>query len=78
MRRAAHAIGKARALASFEDLGVQMNRDSTLVSYLHHLLIALTGNFGKKGTHYIPTTLVNITGGASSRTSFLFPAMMAR
>ena len=49
--------GGAQALSSFEDLGVQMNRDSTLVSYLHKLLVLLTGNFGKPGTHYVPTTL---------------------
>src|SRR5262249_47817701 len=39
VRRAARAMGRARALATFEDLGVQMNRNSTLVSYLHRLLI---------------------------------------
>ena len=48
--RAARAIGGARALASFEDLGVQMNRHSTLVSYLHRVLILLTGSLGKPGT----------------------------
>lgn len=67
--RAARVIGNARALASFEDLGVQMNRDSTLVSYLHRLLIVLTGSLGKPGTHYVPTTLVDVTGGASARRS---------
>jgi len=65
VRRAARAIGNAKALASFEDLGVQMNRSSTLVSYLHKLLVSLTGSIGKKGTHYIPTTLVSLIGGAS-------------
>jgi anaerobic selenocysteine-containing dehydrogenase len=69
VRRAARVIGSARALASFEDLGVQMNRDSTLVSYLHRLLITLTGNFGKPGTHYVPNTLVPFTSGASGRAS---------
>jgi anaerobic selenocysteine-containing dehydrogenase len=69
VRRATRVIARARSMASFEDLGVQMNRESTLVSYLHHLLVALTGNIGKEGTHYIPTTLVNITGGASERPS---------
>ncbi len=69
VRRAARVMGKARALSSFEDLGVQMNRESTLVSYLHKLLIFLTGSIGKPGTHYTPTTLVNITGGESSRRS---------
>jgi anaerobic selenocysteine-containing dehydrogenase len=69
VRGTARAIGKARALSSFEDLGVQMNRDSTLVSYLHRLLVALTGNFGKKGTTFVPTSIVAIAGGASKRTS---------
>ena len=39
-------------MATFEDLGVQMNRHSTLVSYLHKLLVFLTGNFAKKGAAY--------------------------
>jgi anaerobic selenocysteine-containing dehydrogenase len=69
VRRAARAIGGARAFASFEDLGVQMNHHSTLVSYLHRLLILLTGSFGKPGTHYIPATLVDFTNGDSKRTS---------
>ena len=69
VRRAARAIGTARALASFEDLGVQMNRESTLVSYLHRLLVFLTGSLGRPGTHYIPTTLVDITAGSHGRKS---------
>src|SRR5215470_2084194 len=69
VRRAARAIGNARALASFEDLGVQMNRASTLVSYLHHLVVFLTGNVGKPGTHYVPTMFSNFTGGASKHVS---------
>ena len=67
--RTAHVLGTARALASFEDLGVQMNRDSTLVSYLHRLLVFLTGNLGKPGTHYAPTTLVDVADGRSTKTS---------
>jgi len=69
VHRAARAIGAARAFASFEDLGVQMNHHSTLVSYLHRLLILLTGSFGKPGTHFIPTTMVDLTSGDAKRTS---------
>ncbi|HZR08683.1 MAG TPA: molybdopterin-dependent oxidoreductase [Myxococcales bacterium] len=69
VQRTARVIGGARAFASFEDLGVQMNRHSTLVSYLHRLLILLTGSFGKPGTHFIPATLVDLTNGDSKRTS---------
>lgn len=69
VRRAARVIGGARAFASFEDLGVQMNHHSTLVSYLHKLLVALTGSFGKPGTHFVPTTVVPLWGGESTRPS---------
>lgn len=69
VRRAARVLGEASSMASFEDLGVQMNRHSTLVSYLHRLLIVLTGNFGKEGAHHAATPLVDITGGEASRRS---------
>ena len=58
VRTAARRIAAAESVATFEDLGVQMNLHSTLVSYLHKLLVLLTGNFGKKGGEYRPTTLV--------------------
>jgi anaerobic selenocysteine-containing dehydrogenase len=58
VRSAARRIAAAESLATFEDLGVQMNLHSTLVSYLHKLLVLLTGNFGKKGAAYRPSTLV--------------------
>jgi hypothetical protein len=69
VRRAAAAIAGARAFASFEDLGVQMNRHSTLVSWLHRVLIVVTGSLGKPGTHFFPTTLVDIADGEAKRTS---------
>ena len=69
VRRTARVIGKARAFASFEDLGVQMNHQSTLVSYLHRLLIVLTGSVGKPGTHFIPTMLVDIGNGEAKHVS---------
>lgn len=63
VRKAARRIAAASSVASFEDLGVQMNRNSTLVSYLHKLLMLLTGNFGKKGSSYVPTMMVPFTQG---------------
>lgn len=69
VRRTARLIAGAKAFASFEDLGVQMNHHSTLVSYLHKLLVALTGSFGKPGTHFVPTTVVPLWGGESPRPS---------
>ncbi len=69
VRRAARAIGGAKAFASFEDLGVQMNHHSTLVSYLHRALIVLTGSMGRPGTHFAPKPMVAFAGGASGRKS---------
>ena len=63
VRKASRRIASAASVASFEDLGVQMNRHSTLVSYLHKLLILLTGNFGKKGSAYVPTMMAPFTAG---------------
>src|SRR5262249_58354239 len=74
VRTTARRIAAASSLATFEDLGVQMNRHSTLVSYLHKLLVLLTGNFGKEGTAYVPTVFVPLAvgkegaGGAPPRT----------
>jgi anaerobic selenocysteine-containing dehydrogenase len=65
LRDAARRIARARSAASFEDLGVQMNRHSTLVSYLHLLLMLLTGHFGKAGAMYRPAALVPIVGAAA-------------
>ena len=70
VRDVARRIARARSVASFEDLGVQMNRHSTLVSYLHLLLVLLTGHFGKPGTLYRPTALVPIVGTASGPGSY--------
>ncbi|HUF98996.1 MAG TPA: molybdopterin-dependent oxidoreductase [Ilumatobacter sp.] len=42
----------ASGVAAFEDLGVQMNRHSTLVSYLEKLVWMLTGNLGVPGGQY--------------------------
>ncbi len=74
VRATARRIAAAASMASFEDLGVQMNRHSTLVSYLHKLLVFLTGNFGKQGAAYVPVPFVPLAsgreggGGAARRT----------
>lgn len=60
VRAVAARIAAAESVAVFEDLGVQMNRDSTLVSYVEKLVWLLTGNFGKRGTQYVPSSLVPI------------------
>jgi anaerobic selenocysteine-containing dehydrogenase len=63
VRRAARRIAQASSVAFFEDLGVQMNRHSTLVSYLHHLIEYLTGNFAKRGTAYCPASIQPLASG---------------
>ncbi|WP_330255589.1 molybdopterin-dependent oxidoreductase [Nocardia sp. NBC_00565] len=49
LRTAAHRIGTASSVATYEDLGVQQSPNSTLISYLNKLLWLLTGNFAKPG-----------------------------
>ena len=65
VRATARRIAAAESVAVYEDLGVQMNRHSTLVSYLHKLLIFLTGNFAKPGAAYRPSSLVPLASGGS-------------
>jgi len=62
VREAARRIGAAESVAVFEDLGIQMNRHSTLNSYLNKLLWVLTGNFGKRGAQYVPAPIVSVAG----------------
>ena len=70
VQQAVDVISGAASVAMAEDLGVQMNRHSTLVSYLEKLLWALCGQFGHPGGQYIPASLQNIAGsGRSSRKS---------
>lgn len=49
---ATRRLAAAESVAALEDLGVQMNRHSTLVSYVEKLLWLLTGNLGKSGAQY--------------------------
>ena len=60
VRAAARRIAAASSVAVLEDLGVQMNRDSTLVSYVEKLVWLLTGNFGKRGAQYVFSNLTSI------------------
>jgi anaerobic selenocysteine-containing dehydrogenase len=52
VRAATRRIAGAASVAVFEDLGVQMNRHSTLVSYLEKLVWLLTGNLAVPGGQY--------------------------
>lgn len=62
IRSVAKRIAEAESVAIYEDLGVQQNRHSTLVSYLNRLIWLLTGNFGKKGAQNVPSPFVSLTG----------------
>jgi anaerobic selenocysteine-containing dehydrogenase len=82
VRAAARRIAHASSVAVFEDLGVQMNRHSTLVSYLEKLVWVLTGNLGQPGGQYAPATLVPIVRASKSeldpRTAPVSPVAGAR
>ncbi|WP_310963091.1 molybdopterin-dependent oxidoreductase [Nocardioides terrisoli] len=60
VRAAARRIASADSVAMLEDLGVQMNRHSTVVSYVEKLVWLLTGNFAKPGTQYVFSGLARI------------------
>lgn len=68
LRAAARRMAAAETLASMEDLGMQMGVHSTLGSYLHRLIIALTGAFGRKGTSYafVPFRPLGTGGGGGA------------
>ncbi|MFG1929000.1 molybdopterin-dependent oxidoreductase [Cryptosporangium sp. NPDC048952] len=67
LRTAARLIAGAASVAMLEDLGVQMNRESTLVSYLEKLIWLITGNFAKPGTQYLSSSLFPIGRDAGHR-----------
>ena len=60
VRAATRRIAAADSVAVFEDLGIQMNRHSTLNSWLEKLLWVLTGNFAKPGAQYMGSSLVSL------------------
>ena len=63
VRQVVRRIASAASVSVVEDPGVQMNRHSTLVSYLQRLVWLLTGHFAKPGAHNIPTSLVPLAAG---------------
>ncbi len=78
VRNAARRIAKAESAAFFEDLGVQMNRHSTLVSYLHRLIAYGTGFFGKPGTAYPVTSLQPLLTTSSMKKDHRTPVTKSR
>jgi len=78
IREVARRIARAKSTAIFEDLGVQMNRHSTLVSYLHRLVGFGTGNFGREGSAYSPASLQPLASGSGDGPSRLSPVTGSR
>jgi len=58
---------KIRKAAYHPDLGVYMNRHSTLTSYLEIILFTITGNFCVPGGNVIPGVLMPLTGHSDER-----------
>ncbi len=74
IRQAARRLAVANSVSVFEDLGVQQNIHSTLVSYLQRIMWVITGNFAKAGAHNIVVPLLLVTdtgkqGTASNKNS---------
>jgi len=78
VREATRMIAAAKSVSVFEDLGVQMNRHSTLVSYLEKLVWVLTGNFAKEGTQYIPSYLIPLLSAGPQKRDYRTPVTGAR
>ena len=78
VREATRRIARAESAAFFEDLGVQMNRHSTLVSYLDRLLCLLTGSFGKRGAAYIPAPIQPLFSGSPGQAGRRSPVTGSR
>jgi len=57
IRAAARRIAAAQSVSVFEDLGIQQAPNSTLCSYLNKMLWILTGNFAKRGSQHLHSSL---------------------
>lgn len=78
VRTATRLIAGAESVSVFEDLGVQMNRHSTLNSYLEKLAWVATGNFAKKGTQNIPSALIPLLSAGPAKKQYRTPVTGAR
>lgn len=69
LRRAVRRIAAAVSISVLEDLGLQMNRHSTLGSYLQRLLWLLTGHYARPGTNNAPVPLLSLSKASKGETS---------
>jgi anaerobic selenocysteine-containing dehydrogenase len=61
LRQVAQRIARAKSVSMIEDLGVQMNRHSTLNSYLNRLVWLLTGHYARPGTNNAFVPMLNLS-----------------
>lgn len=69
LREVAQRIAKAKSVSVLEDLGLQMNRHSTLGSYLQRLLWVLTGHYGRSGTNNAFVPFLSLSKASKGETS---------
>jgi len=69
IREAARRMANASSVSVFEDLGIQQNVNSTLVSYLQRIMWIITGNFAKKGGNNIAIPFVSLTDASKGTAS---------
>jgi anaerobic selenocysteine-containing dehydrogenase len=74
LRETARVIAAAQSVAVLEDLGLQMNRHSTLGSYLQRLVWVLTGNYGHTGTHNPFVPFLSLSKASKGETGSKKPA----
>ena len=67
LHRAAERIARAGSVSMIEDLGVQMNLHSTLVSYLNRLVWMLTGHYARQGTNNAFVPLLGLSRSKRER-----------
>ena len=67
LRKAAERIARAGSVSMIEDLGVQMNLHSTLVSYLNRLVWLLTGHYARQGTNNAFVPLLGLSRSKRER-----------
>jgi anaerobic selenocysteine-containing dehydrogenase len=65
VREVARRIARASSVATYEDLGIQQARHSTLNSYLEKLIYLVTGNFAKRGAMNIHSHIAALVGSSN-------------
>ena len=78
VRHAVRVIARADSVSVFEDLGLQMNRHSTLASFLEKLVWVLTGNFAKTGAQNVPSALIPLAATGPAKKDLRTPVVSAR